>query len=550
MFFFSYFLSFYQVAEAQSCQTAVPIACGETKTLTPSSNLNNIRWFSYTSPIDQIIYYEGSARLVKVLTNCNTGLSINASSFVAEAGVEYKFQVELNTRTTIPQTFTLHCSPLATNDDCTDAQTISVGDELTVNGGESWYTYTHQGLEEAVIIETCPSSNINIDFRRIINSLNIYTNSCDSLIPVSYSSNASCSNGNRESFHVIPGQTYYIRLNTTVPTVTINVTARQDCATSDCLTDEVGIQGALLREIWENYDTGNSGGLSNLPSFPDNPSCRRLTDGANFQSNVGDNYGTRIRGFIRVDETGDYQFNVTGSRQVRLFLSSDSNPKDAVRIARSNNPTGINDHNSNSSQTSQVLHLLEGRYYYIELRHAALQGADHIGFFWKTPSNNNWNTVPNNNLFSYDCINCEVGCFGSTDACIGMSKSFLREIWTGIGGYDISNLKNHNRYPNKPDHLAFDNYSTFSYGNVQNYAQRIRGYIKAPVTGEFQFNVTGDNDVQFFLSPTTNPSDKNLIASINGQTKISQHTKYSSQTSSVISLQQGQYYYIEVFHKK
>lgn len=47
-----------------------------------------------------------------------------------------------------------------------------------------------------------------------------------------------------------------------------------------------------------------------------------------------------------------------------------------------------------------------------------------------------------------------------------------------------------------------------------NFGERMRGFIKAPVTGNYQFLVSGDNQVQFFLSTDDQPAS--ILAAIQG----------------------------------
>ncbi|MGQ9662501.1 MAG: PA14 domain-containing protein [Kiritimatiellia bacterium] len=84
----------------------------------------------------------------------------------------------------------------------------------------------------------------------------------------------------------------------------------------------------------------------------------------------------------------------------------------------------------------------------------------------------------------------------------------------------------------------------------ERYGQRIRGLIHPPATGEYIFSIASDDSSQLWLSADSNPSDKVLIAWVEGWTGWRQFDKYPSQVSKPVSLESGKAYYIEVLHKE
>lgn len=134
--------------------------------------------------------------------------------------------------------------------------------------------------------------------------------------------------------------------------------------------------------------------------------------------------------------------------------------------------------------------------------------------------------------------------------CVGAVGGLLREYWTGISGSDIDDLTNDSDYPDNPS--GSSQVSAFQ-GPVNwgsDYGDRYRGYIIAPETGEYVFNITSDDASLFYISPNADPALKQLVASIDGWTGVTEFDKYSSQRSSNIYLQAGIYYYVELIHKE
>ncbi len=133
-------------------------------------------------------------------------------------------------------------------------------------------------------------------------------------------------------------------------------------------------------------------------------------------------------------------------------------------------------------------------------------------------------------------------------------NALFAEYWTGVSGSSISNLLAHSDYPDSPDGAYFivDEFRGKSdLNDVDDYGQRIRGYIVAPETGEYTFYIASDNSSQLFLSSDATSVNISKIAEVPGSnwTSEDQWDKYPEQTSTAIYLNAGQYYYIEVLHK-
>ena len=130
------------------------------------------------------------------------------------------------------------------------------------------------------------------------------------------------------------------------------------------------------------------------------------------------------------------------------------------------------------------------------------------------------------------------------------SGTLLREYWLGIGGMAVSDLTNNANYPNNPS--GSNQLSSFEAPTdwADSYGTRVRGYITAPNTGNFVFWIASDDNSALWLSTSTNPASKKLIASVPGWTNPRQWNNYSEQKSASISLTAGQRYYVEAVQKE
>jgi hypothetical protein len=128
--------------------------------------------------------------------------------------------------------------------------------------------------------------------------------------------------------------------------------------------------------------------------------------------------------------------------------------------------------------------------------------------------------------------------------------SLLREKFTNITGNSVADLTANAKYPSSPD--VTTQITQFASGTNEGdyYGDLVRGYIRPTVTGNYIFTVTGDDNTQLYLSTTSSPNNKALIASVNTWSGVSEFTKEPNQVSASINLVAGQNYYVELLHKE
>ncbi len=80
------------------------------------------------------------------------------------------------------------------------------------------------------------------------------------------------------------------------------------------------------------------------------------------------------------------------------------------------------------------------------------------------------------------------------------------------------------------------------------HGSRIRGYLIPPATGEYQFHISGDDHCQISLSDSQDPAGLEVMASIDGYSRLGEWDKFDSQHSRKVNLVEGQIYYLEVLH--
>ena len=142
-----------------------------------------------------------------------------------------------------------------------------------------------------------------------------------------------------------------------------------------------GSIGSISREVW----TGISGTtVANTPVG----TAPNITDTLpNFEAptNWADNYGTRMRGYITAPATGYYTFWIASDDNSELWLSTNNNPANKVKIGEVLDYTDSRQWNKYSTQKSLPFPLTQGEQYYVEALHKEGGGGDNLAVGWAKP---------------------------------------------------------------------------------------------------------------------------------------------------------------------
>ncbi len=88
--------------------------------------------------------------------------------------------------------------------------------------------------------------------------------------------------------------------------------------------------GQIMREYWTDLPGTTVATLTGNTVFPANPNGRDLLPSFAAPTNWDDNTGQRLRGFLYVPVTGQYQFFISSDDESSLKLSTGANPANAV----------------------------------------------------------------------------------------------------------------------------------------------------------------------------------------------------------------------------
>ncbi len=288
--------------------------------------------------------------------------------------------------------------------------------------------------------------------------------------------------------------------------------------------------GTILREEWDNVE-GND--VANIPLSNPPTSASQITS-LEGPLNIGYNYGARIRGYIYPPTDGNYTFWIAADDSGELWLSTDDNPANKVKIASTSSWTDSRQWDKFSSQRSAPVTLQASHKYYIEILHKQGQGGGNLSVQWMLPDNTVETPIPGTRLSPY------------VEQTLPGTGSILREEWDNVAGNDIANIP----VQTIPTSTSQVTLLEGPLNTGTNYGARYRGYIYPPADGNYIFWIAADDSGEIWLSTSDDPSKKVRIANTDSWTDSRQWTKYSSQKSSPISLLANHKYYIEILHKQ
>ncbi|HLB73519.1 MAG TPA: hypothetical protein VJJ98_05835, partial [Sedimentisphaerales bacterium] len=179
-------------------------------------------------------------------------------------------------------------------------------------------------------------------------------------------------------------------------------------------TGPTGI-GGILAEWWTGIDSARLADLKSDPRYPDSPTSSQLMNSFEFPewptTDLGSDYGARVHGWLYVTQTGDYTFWIATDDEGELWLSSDANPANAVRIAwltgwvPARDWDGVGgdpDTYGPAQQMSPLIHLEADNMYYISGLFQEDGGGDYISVAWQGPDSGGVREIiPGSHLMPY-----------------------------------------------------------------------------------------------------------------------------------------------------
>ncbi|MBK1883781.1 hypothetical protein JIN85_15290 [Luteolibacter pohnpeiensis] len=353
------------------------------------------------------------------------------------------------------------------------------------------------------------------------------------------------------------------------------------------------IAGGMTREVWRNVTESDIDEFRSTSRYWGMVDDLSVFNGALSPVNDGSNFIARGRAWLTAPATGDYTFWIASDDDSELWLSPTSSKFGRVKIAYVSGATGQQNWDSNASQQSATVHLVEGESYFLEVLHKEGGGDDHFSIAWQIPGGSR-EVIPSSALNSYTFDPDDVDRDELSDtweAVYGFSltdngtyypdqhpaadpdgdgvPNYLESLanvspfkwsreaggltldtWDDLNGVAVSQLTQSERFPLYPDHSQLVTSARTPQNQGDNFASRMRGVVIPPVTGDYTFYLSSDDHGELWLSTNESQFSKQKIAWVDGASGVEQWDLYPTQMSTTITLQAGQKYYIEALTKE
>lgn len=150
------------------------------------------------------------------------------------------------------------------------------------------------------------------------------------------------------------------------------------------LTLDPNVHGVVMRK----YDAIPGSTIADLlgsPKYPDSPDFVANLSAIETPSNIDDEYGISLAGYVLPPTTGDYTFYICSDDNGELLLSSSDKPADAMTIATESSYDTPRNWLSKDELRSAPQSLVAGRQYYFEARMKENRGDDNLAVTWVKP---------------------------------------------------------------------------------------------------------------------------------------------------------------------
>ena len=168
-------------------------------------------------------------------------------------------------------------------------------------------------------------------------------------------------------------------------TQTINVTDNDATYTAVYKQAPASIcsaSGTILREVWNNV-AGTT--VSSIPTSS-TPTFTNLFTIFEEPSNLADNFGSRMTGYLCPPASGNYTFWIASDDNSELWLSTNDSPVNKRKIAYVIGYTNSREWTKYTSQQSAPIFLTAGTKYYIESLHKEGTFGDNLAVGWQLPN--------------------------------------------------------------------------------------------------------------------------------------------------------------------
>jgi hypothetical protein len=192
-------------------------------------------------------------------------------------------------------------------------------------------------------------------------------------------------------------------LSGTLTAKTVNgVAAFDDLKISDCVQscELIATAAGLHRATSAAFGVGPGNGLVRETwtgaADPSNSEDAKEILGAAIEApmTLATNFSARIRGSLIAPQSGDYRFAIASAGSSELWLSTDTSPANKAKIAAVTASTPYRKWPHINEADSQVVKLVAGQKYYLEIRQRQPAGSTQLHVRWQLPDGTEERPIP------------------------------------------------------------------------------------------------------------------------------------------------------------
>ena len=143
--------------------------------------------------------------------------------------------------------------------------------------------------------------------------------------------------------------------------------------------------GSINYQRWNNISGTAVSNLTSNVNYPNNPSSTGTQSLFEMPTNLGNNLGIRMNGYICPPTTGNYVFWIASDASAELWLSTTNSSVNKIKIAFNTSSTNYRQWTKYTSQKSVSISLTAGQNYYVEALMKEGTGGDNLSVGWAKP---------------------------------------------------------------------------------------------------------------------------------------------------------------------
>lgn len=319
-------------------------------------------------------------------------------------------------------------------------------------------------------------------------------------------------------------------------------------------------------------------------------------DALSGSTDVGSYFTSTIQVWLNVPESGEYSFSVCGDDQVEFWISDSDRLEGRKLVAKTFEWTAPDDWKKSSTQKSRPLQLEAGKRYYVEVRWVQWDGPGWFECGWSRGTDDIITAIPATWLSPWlpdpedadsdglpdaweaangfdpskatgderdegdpdkdgleNLLEKQLGTNPNVPDAVGRGGLARLDKWEQVPGSYVFDLHRHLKnlgVLSQPDSTRFIQSLAIDCAPGEAYGERVRGLLRAPETGEYSFCVSGDEQVEFWLSDGPSAFSRRRMAFTTVPTSPRSWNEHPSQHSQTVRLEQGRSYYFELWHKE